>query len=497
MKRFSEQLKKQATTVSLRAAERRELRERVVAYMEYHPLPQAAREKQTTTPARQLTEPFTTIPIPYSLIARWTGAFSVVILFILPVWAERSVPGDTLYPIKVRFNEELRSTLSFTPTQKIEWETTRLSRRIAEARLLASEGLLTEAIEVRVAEAVREHSANVQREIEAIRVVDADEASLAALEVATTLDVHASSFESAETDTVTLMTTTQPVRTIIADAIAAAQAGKTEQYSSSTIPAQEKLLARLEIHTTRLYEMRTSLVKTVSPEDLENIDRRIADIERAIAAAQQLAETDDLAARFAMVDILQRSQRLLVFISTLETETGDMLEVVAPIELTVEEKTAQLETQQAELGRLMAMIAFGVSQVDETDGVLEKVLYAQSLLITEQAAIASSTDAGDIDGALGRVAAALMTATDATELLTEADVLLTPPATTTVPVLDTDASALDAEATSTDMTDASGTAPGEVDATPATSTPAVSTEAGAEDGDAPVEEVSTTTADSM
>ena len=50
----------------------------------------------------------------------------------------------SLYLVKVHFNEEIRSTLALSPYEKVAWETKRIERRIAEARLLASEGNLTD-----------------------------------------------------------------------------------------------------------------------------------------------------------------------------------------------------------------------------------------------------------------------------------------------------------------------------------------------------------------
>lgn len=445
MKRFSEQLKKQANSVKLRAADRRELRERLVAYMEYHPLPAQAQPKpharrQTTALP---TEPFSVVQIPFGAIARWTGAFSVIILVLIPVWAERAVPGDTLYPIKVRFNEELRSTLTFTPAQKIEWETTRLNRRIAEARLLASEGRLTEALEVRVAEAVRTHSENVQREIDAIRAVDADEASLTALEIATTLDMHASSFAMAEDDERS-SASTRPVRTLIADAIAAAQAGKTEQYSSTTIPARNKLLARIEIHTTRLYEMRTSLARTITADELTEIDRRIADINRAIEAALALEAEDPLATRFALVDIIQRSQRLLVFAANLDIRNNVTLETIAPIERTAEEYASLLAQLTGELDGAVEAIAYGVSQLTDTDDadVAEKVAYGLAQLQQAREQIASTSVAMELTEAITLSQDALVLAHDVRDLLLRANVKLSPP-------LESDANTIDRATTST------------------------------------------------
>ena len=174
MKKFSEQLHKKSTSVKLQKSEKTELRERLVSYMEYHPLPaelqgQKVSKKKTAPKAMPFNEAYTNISIPFFKIFKASAVMAVLVLIVLPFAAERAVPGDTLYAIKVEFNEELRSTLIFNSFQKVEWETERLNRRIAEARLLESEGRLTEEVGAEVAEAVRTHTDNVKREIEVLR----------------------------------------------------------------------------------------------------------------------------------------------------------------------------------------------------------------------------------------------------------------------------------------------------------------------------------------
>ncbi len=65
-------------------------------------------------------------------------AFGLVILLIaattgVAAAAEGSIPGDTLYPIKIHVTEELRSALARKPESKAEWETKRVERRLSEA----------------------------------------------------------------------------------------------------------------------------------------------------------------------------------------------------------------------------------------------------------------------------------------------------------------------------------------------------------------------------
>ena len=57
--------------------------------------------------------------------------------------AEQALPGDFLYPVKVGFNEEVRSALAISPEAKAQWQAERANRRLDEAEKLASQGKLT------------------------------------------------------------------------------------------------------------------------------------------------------------------------------------------------------------------------------------------------------------------------------------------------------------------------------------------------------------------
>ena len=58
------------------------------------------------------------------------------------VGAERALPGDILYPVKVGLSEEVRGWLSVSEESKANWEVERAQRRLEEAETLASEGSL-------------------------------------------------------------------------------------------------------------------------------------------------------------------------------------------------------------------------------------------------------------------------------------------------------------------------------------------------------------------
>ncbi len=380
MKHFSQQLNKKATTtVKLQAAERRELKERLVAYMEYHPLPAELKAKSVVKPAKEAlkTEPFTVIRLPFANLFKYSAVAAAVVLVVVPFMAERAVPGDTLYAVKVQFNEELRSTFTFDSYQKVEWETERLNRRIAEARLLASEGRLTEEVEVEVAEAVRTHTENAKREIESLREKDADGAAIASIELDTTLEVQSTSLRSEEEGEA--VEGEDQVGKLIMIAIDASRDTSAQPTATSTPPAYEKLMARVEQNTTRIYALRENLREVASAEELAEVTRRAEDVDRSIKEAMDLAKTEDMEARQALVAVLQRTQRLIVFMTELEvTKTVD-LESIVPVVLTAEEKAASIEAATKDLEEKMMQIDEMVARLED-EAILEKVDLARATI---------------------------------------------------------------------------------------------------------------------
>jgi hypothetical protein len=93
----------------------------------------------------------TAVPTPF-----WSFTFirqyhyipaTLMILFVLgggtSILAQRSLPGDALYPMKISVNENLESALTFNDKQSAEVEAIQATRRLEEAEILASEGVLT------------------------------------------------------------------------------------------------------------------------------------------------------------------------------------------------------------------------------------------------------------------------------------------------------------------------------------------------------------------
>lgn len=85
--------------------------------------------------------------LPSAMSGKVAGVFSLVLGLMLSsagvsYAAEGALPGDTLYPVKVGVNEELRAALAPTPEAKAAWEAERAERRLTEAETLAKKGSL-------------------------------------------------------------------------------------------------------------------------------------------------------------------------------------------------------------------------------------------------------------------------------------------------------------------------------------------------------------------
>lgn len=356
MKRFSEQLKKKADSVRLSALERRDLRERLQAYMEYHPLPAEMQKKQPVSGSK--LSRVSTIRVDMFQVSKFLGSFAAIILVAVPLMAEKSVPGDILYPVKVQFNEEVRSSLSLSPYAKVEWETKRLERRIAEARLLASEGKLTPEVEAEVALAVKEHSSAAQQEIAVLRQSDNDEATIAEIAFASALDVQSEVLESdIKKSTVVSLTATSEGsgNSILAIAGAVDEARKTTSSQSGDGVSYEKLMARLEDETTRAYEYFNTIESVASADEKADIERRLQDIERKVKESGKLSRENGEATAL-LVTALADTRKLISFMTNIDVRENVSVEDLVPVTLTEEERVALVNEQLQETTRLKSLV---------------------------------------------------------------------------------------------------------------------------------------------
>ncbi len=403
MKRFSEQFKKEAERVTLRTSESHDLRERVVAYMEYHPLPAEMRTVHTIV-ADEMLSPVRSMFFVWS---KFVGAAAVLLLVIIPAAAEKALPGDVLYPVKVRFNEEVRSSLSFSTYSKVEWETERLERRLAEVRLLASEGKLTDDVGAAAAVAVAEHAAAAAQEIETMRENDDEGAAVAELAFATALEAQTDALETTISRAGVDVSAAGGVTAALSNAQAAAQADEQK-------PSFERLLGLVEQKTTDAQELFASLKPIAGETAKADIERRLQDIERkreeAVALATAPEENDEggdttvssttpaydqTKARALLKEILQATEKLTLFMSDIDLSTHVSVEDLVPVEPTEEELQTILTQVQGDLDTQVK--ALKVRAGDEpNDGVVHGLTTIEQKMASSSEAVAG----GDYEAAI-------------------------------------------------------------------------------------------------
>jgi hypothetical protein len=364
MKRFSEQLHKKAQSIRLKATEKRDLRDRLVSYMEYHPLPNNLKQQASETIS--IEQSVKVLHVKGLRLLQWSGVMVAIFTLVIPYAAERAVPGDTLYAVKVHLNEEVRSTLARSSYEKIVWETELLNRRIAEARLLANEGRLTEETETMVADAVRTHSENARKEIETLKQTDKEEAVLASIQLDTALDVQSTSLKNTDHASTTEGRSTTKIAVVLEES------QSDEVTEDIDLPSYERLMGQVEIEGTRAHELLNNIQNLATAEEQDDIKRRLEDIERKIAVAMTVLEASDIDTRKQLVVVLQQTQRLIVFMTNIDVREAVTVDEIVPVTLTSDERLAIIKTQIQEAVQLNELIDEALVATS-TGEIIEKV----------------------------------------------------------------------------------------------------------------------------
>ncbi|MEX0930853.1 MAG: DUF5667 domain-containing protein [Candidatus Paceibacterota bacterium] len=399
MKRFSEQFKKKADALTLRASEKRDLKSRVVSYMEYHPINSAMQNKNTSWLSTAKNSKSIGFAIARSFYTKGVaGVFTVFFIALsIPVIAEQSMPGDILYPVKIQFNEELRGTFARSPYDKVAWETERLERRLTEARILEDIGKLTPQAEADVAEAVKQHSDAAQLRIASIREQDSDGAAIAEITLSSALDVQS---EMLEGRSLTLSGAVDAARQV---ATASRQGRR---------PSYERLLARIELESTNVYELFNTVEEQTSDEDIEDINQRLERIKRASIKAAEIKESDPEEAVTILSKALADIRKVISFMTNIHVRENVSIDELIPVDLDPEEVEELVRTRIAEVERMESEITARIENVDMNtriaiDDRLEE-------LSVELVIASSSIAAGDIEAA---DAASLISFTIAMEII--------------------------------------------------------------------------------
>jgi len=390
MKSFESEIKRIASKTRLKAAERDAVRERILSYMEYHPLKKGRIDIKAQSGTLLQHEDFIYISWNSFWVKAVSGALSIVLILGVPLLAERSVPGDILYLVKTGVNEGIRTQLATTPYEKVALETRLMERRIAEARLLASEGKLTTEVEAQIVETVKGHAAAVQNELAEIRENDADGAALAEIVFSTTLEVQSAVLnESEDTGSSSVSSLISAVDTVRSEV---------DSDDNLATPSYDGLLARIEQETTRAYELFTAVKEDATAEEIVDIERRLADIDRSIVAGKTLKETDETASIAQMMDVLSLIQKLITFMTDIDVRETVALETLVPVVPTAEERITRITERLSEIARVRSEAQAVVENITDT-ALLEKIAASFDTLSSLTTEVEDSLSVQNLDTA--------------------------------------------------------------------------------------------------
>lgn len=166
--------------ITLSEAEKRHMHAHILSYMNSHPI----QEKAKVSPYFSY----------HSIIFRFASVAVVVLLVggSTLFAAEGALPGDTLYPVKVGVNEEVKGFFVVGDENVIAWHEERVSTRLKEAETLAQAGKLSDAAQAQVEAYFDSNIQEFNAKLETIKKTDLDTATVAATRFETVLKVHQS-----------------------------------------------------------------------------------------------------------------------------------------------------------------------------------------------------------------------------------------------------------------------------------------------------------------
>jgi hypothetical protein len=350
MKRFTQQFNNESKKISLTPREQEELLRRIETYIEYHPMVNTDRVNTTPKQTSLLSKYKYSYKISFgkSIIGKTSAAFALFMLVTIPVMAEQSMPGTVLHPVKVNVSEEIRGYF-LSGEERVRWETERIERRLEEARKLALLGKLTPEIEARVVDSVAKQKSVTNKQIAFLQTKDEEAAVMATIALGSVLEFQETLLESVKQS---------ESKNDFIELSKLIEVGKEESKNkvASSLLSEERLLAKIELHSNRAYELLISIEKLYGLAEKENIARRLQAIENDLAeytinkvdAAFSEPQSSQLR------DILSDLQKVISYTQSLREQNNVPLEQVIPLRLTTEERIKKIQDEREELMKRFA-----------------------------------------------------------------------------------------------------------------------------------------------
>ena len=143
----------------------------LISYMHKRPVRSEEHARHTDAASPSMTSILNSLlSAPSMRIAYRTMIITLLITALAAggvTWAaEGTLPGDTLYPVKISVTEHVRGWTALSAQAKTEWNTWAAERRLKEAEMLAVQGRLDADTTLRIEEAFTTHASKASDRIE-------------------------------------------------------------------------------------------------------------------------------------------------------------------------------------------------------------------------------------------------------------------------------------------------------------------------------------------
>jgi hypothetical protein len=170
-------------TVSLEGNERAHIRAELVAYMQYHPIRVVSSYgEKTTVKTGWFFHHLSYLATGFATVALLLGGVTYA--------AEGSMPGNSLYSVKVSVNEEVLGWFAFGDEAKAVWEARRAERRLEEAEQLAVAGDLSAEARATLATRLETHAKAAAARLGKLASADGRTAARVSSELESSLRAH-------------------------------------------------------------------------------------------------------------------------------------------------------------------------------------------------------------------------------------------------------------------------------------------------------------------
>lgn len=288
-----------------RAAQRSVLEQ----YLNAHPMPK-----------RRLSF-LTSLLRPLPVIA--TAAVLVFTASGVAMAAESSLPGDSLYAIKVNLTEPLRSALTFSPVAKAAWESERIERRLDEFESLSRSGKLTLEKQAKLQTRINASTAAIELQISAFaqRGDDSAAADISA-NIEGAFEAHEQALKNLEAEN---ETGDDQVKKVLEDVVS-----KRERLESESRKAEDQLEKKqnpetevaarnhLAVAKRKIAEVRSALRRRqsrIQPGAVAQVQSKLAEAETMVTSGQQSLDEQHFAEAFRKfqraLKLAQQAKRIL------------------------------------------------------------------------------------------------------------------------------------------------------------------------------------------